>query len=126
MAALFGKQEVMKVMATRQNKKAKVKIKAVDIEPTLLDGLTDPKEASAYIAACTEESGKHRLPCLLKALQDIAKAHGMTKLAHGSESRRRTLYKALSSDGNPRLETVESILNDLGLTFDIKPLKRVI
>jgi len=116
----------MKVMASKKQKALKSKVKAVDIDDTLLAGLTDPKEATAYIAACTEETGKRRLPCLLKALQDIAKAHGMSRLSHGSESRRRTLYKALSSDGNPRLETVESILNDLGLTFDVKPLKKAI
>ena len=109
-------------MAPRKIKK----IKAVAIDETLLSGLTDPREASAYIAACTEETGKDRLPCLLKALQDIAKAHGMSKLSRGSESRRRTLYKALSADGNPRLGTVESILNDLGLTLNVTPLKKAI
>ena len=119
-------REVMKVMASKKKKALKHNVKAVDISETLLTGLTDPKEAIAYIAACTEETGKDRLPCLLKALQDIAKAHGMSKLSHGSESRRRTLYKALSSEGNPRLETVESILNDLGLTFDVKPLKKAV
>jgi probable addiction module antidote protein len=107
-------------------KKSKNKVKIVSIDETLLSGLTNPREAAAYVAACTQERGAARLSSLLRALQDIAKAYGMSKLSRGSESRRRTLYKALSKDGNPRLETVESILNDLGLTIDVKPLKKAV
>lgn len=109
-------------MGIRKNKK----IRSVDIEPTMLEGLRDPEEAAAYIMTCIEEKGKDRTRLLLRAIRDIAKAHGISTLAKGSEARRRALYKALSLEGNPTLETLEAILNDLGLTLDVRPLKKAV
>lgn len=105
-------------------KRKKKRSKAVDVSQTLLKGLTRPQEAAAYVEACLEEAGSNRTKYLLRALMDIAQAHGMSSLARGSESRRRTLYKVLSEDGNPRLETLESVLEDLGLTLAVKPMKK--
>jgi len=99
-------------------------VKAVDLAENFYSTLIDPIEASSYLKEALEEKGSHRQAHILKALREIAKAHGILKLSKGSESRRRTLYKALSENGNPSLETLLSLLEDLGLTLDIKPLKK--
>ena len=50
-----------------------------------------------------------------KALGDVARARGMTAIAEASGVGRQSLYRALSSDGNPRLETLFRVLGTLDL-----------
>ena len=50
-----------------------------------------------------------------KALGDVARARGMTAIAEASGVGRQSLYRALSSDGNPRLETLFRVLETLDL-----------
>jgi len=104
----------------------KKKIKAVSIDQTITDKLKDPEVAAAYVRNCLEEKGKHRGELLLQALLDVAKARGIGTLAKGSESKRRMIYKALSQKANPSLHTLESVLESLGLTLDVRPLRKVI
>jgi probable addiction module antidote protein len=49
------------------------------------------------------------------ALGAIARAHGMTKLAKETGLNREGLYKTLSGDGNPELETFIKVIKALGL-----------
>ena len=102
------------------------KIKAVDINSTVTLALKDPEVAANYVRSCLEEKGKHRGPLLLNALMDVAKARGISNLAKGSETKRRMIYKALSEKANPSLHTLEAILENLGLTLDVRPLKKII
>ncbi len=105
-------------------KKRKQKVRAVSIEPTLLETLTDPEVAAAYIRDCLKETVPARSRLLLRALMNVARAQGISSLAKGSESRRRLIYKVLSEDGNPCITTLESILNAMGLVIDVRPLKK--
>ena len=50
-----------------------------------------------------------------KAIGDVARARGMTAIAEASGVGRQSLYRALSSDGNPRLETLFRVLATLDL-----------
>jgi len=106
-------------------KQRKRKTRAVSIEPTVLEALADPEVAAAYIRDCLKETGSARSRLLLRALMNVARAQGISSLAKGSESRRRLLYKVLSDDGNPSITTLESILNEMGLAIDVRPLKKV-
>jgi probable addiction module antidote protein len=99
------------------------KIKAVSIEQTLTESLIDPDVAASYVSDCLSEKGADRSKLLLAALMNVAKAHGISKLAHGSETRRRMIYKTFSEDANPSISTLESILEDMGLTLDVRPLR---
>jgi len=105
-------------------KKRKRKVRAVSIEPTVLEALADPEVAAAYIRDCLKETGRARRRLLLRALMNVARAQKISSLAKGSESRRRLIYKVLSDDGNPSIDTLESILNTMGLTIDVRPLKK--
>lgn len=103
----------------------KQKVRVVNIEPTILKTLKDPEVAASYIRECLSEKGPSRRRLLLRALMDVARARGIGAMAKGSESKRRLIYKALAEKANPSIMTLESILNDLELTIDIKPLKHV-
>ncbi|MDE0058892.1 MAG: putative addiction module antidote protein [Defluviicoccus sp.] len=76
--------------------------------------LRTPEEMAAYLDACMEEAGGDAA-FVAKALGDIARARGMTQIACDSGLSRESLYKALSGDRNPRLETVLRVVGALGL-----------
>ncbi len=102
----------------------KPKVRAVSIEPAVLESLVDPQVAAAYIQDCLQERGPARSRLLLRALMNVARAQGIRSLAKGSESRRRLIYKVLADDGNPSLTTLDSILNAMGLAIDVRPLDK--
>jgi len=102
----------------------KHKGRAVSVEPTVIEALADPEVAAAYIRNCLKETGRARSRLLLRALMNVARAHGISSLARGSESRRRLIYKILSEKGNPSIVTLESLLNSMGLAIDVRPLKK--
>lgn len=90
-----------------------------------IDLLKDPKDAKAYLAAALEsfeKDGDKR--AFLLALRDVAEAQGgLTKLAERTHLNRQNLYKALSEEGNPNLDTVGNILHGLGFRFSIVSLQ---
>ena len=55
------------------------------------------------------------------ALGAIARAHGMTKLAKDTGLNREGLYKTLSGEGNPELETFIKVIKALGLQLHATP-----
>ncbi len=64
---------------------------------------------------------------MLLALKDIAATQGgLEQLARQTNLNRAHIYKykVLSRKGNPRLDTLEKILNSLGLRLSIEPLER--
>jgi probable addiction module antidote protein len=89
-------------------------------------GLTNPDEAAAYLEDVLLEKGARKKKHILKALRDIARAHGIKNLARGSESKRRAIYKSLSDKGNPSLETLLALLEGFGLRLSVEPLKKAV
>ena len=87
-------------------------------EADYFERLRDPQFASDYLMAAIIDNDLDFLPI---ALGDIAKAHGMTKLSEGTGINRRTLYKVFDKDANPSFELVTKIIENLGLTIEIKP-----
>jgi probable addiction module antidote protein len=86
----------------------------------LLEKLTDPRIAANYINAASQDSDE----MLLVALRNVAEAHKMTKVAEIAAVNRESLYKALSSGGNPQLKTVRSVLDAVGLRIVVEPKVR--
>ena len=86
--------------------------------------LRDPERAQAYLEVALEAYGTDQnTSALLLALKDIADSQGgLGKLAQRTNLNRTHIYKALSSEGNPRLDTLEKILNSLGFRLSIEPL----
>jgi probable addiction module antidote protein len=55
------------------------------------------------------------------AIGTVAKARGMTQLAAETGLSRPALYKALSGEGNPGLDTIMKVLAALGVRLTVVP-----
>lgn len=97
-----------------------MKNKSVRFEDDLNNKLKDAKFASAYIMSAILDNDLGFLPL---ALGDVAKAHGLSKLAESTGINRRTLYKVFDKDGNPSFGLVSQIMKGLGLELEVRPKK---
>ena len=73
-----------------------------------------PEEMAAYLEASIEEADGDTA-FIAKALGDIARAKGMSRVASDAGLSRESLYKALSGERNPTLDTVLRVVGALGL-----------
>ena len=81
--------------------------------------LQNEEDLLLYLDAALEEDD----PALIVAvLGDIARAKGMTQVARDTGMGRESLYKALSSSGNPEFATVLKVMKALGLRFHVEPV----
>jgi probable addiction module antidote protein len=90
----------------------------VSYDDTLAIVLKDPIEAAAYIEAVMELDEP---ATLLVALRHVAKAHGMAEVARRADMGDKTLFRALSEDGNPTLSTISKVLHAVGLRLSVVP-----
>ena len=95
-----------------------------DFEEWHLERLADPEDALGYLQIALEEYEQdHDTEAFLLAVRDVAKAQGgMAALAERTSLSRQSLYKALSSKGNPKLDTLGNILQGLGYRLSIEAL----
>ena len=83
------------------------------------DYLKTPKDCAAYLEACSEEAPGD-VAFLASALGDVARARGMARVAKESGVSRESLYRSLSAEGNPELETVLRVAKSLGVRLAFK------
>jgi probable addiction module antidote protein len=85
--------------------------------------MRDAEEAAEYLKVSLDEyDNDENFEAFFIALRTVIEAQGgMTKIAQQAELNRQHLYRALSKDGNPRLKTLQTILNSLGLKISIEP-----
>jgi probable addiction module antidote protein len=57
------------------------------------------------------------------ALGVVARARGLSDLERETGMKRQTLHKALSTKGNPTLETIIPVLKALNLRLDVRELE---
>ncbi|WP_347903766.1 addiction module antidote protein [Pseudomonas purpurea] len=76
--------------------------------------LKTPAEMAAYLDACFDEDAGDGV-LVRAALNDIARAKGMTQVAREAGLGRESLYKALGSSGNPEFATIMKVMKALGL-----------
>ena len=76
--------------------------------------LRTPEEMAAYLEVSMEEADGDAA-FIAKALGDIVRAKGMSQVASDAGLSRESLYKALSGERNPRLDTVLRVVGALGL-----------
>jgi probable addiction module antidote protein len=83
----------------------------------LIQRLKDPEYAAAYLAQVLEEADK---AAFLIALKDVVEAGGgVGSLAQRVAIKRPSLYRILSSKGNPTLSTLQAILRPLGMRVSV-------
>ena len=85
-------------------------------DESLKESLKDPIEAAAYVEAVMELDDP---VALLVALRHVANAHGMAEVARRADLGDKTLFKALSAEGNPTLVTVHKVLAAVGLRLSV-------
>lgn len=82
------------------------------------DYLKSDEDMALYLSACLEEDpGDGTL--VRAAINDIARAKGMTQLAKDTGLTREGLYKALSASGNPEFATMLKIIKALGMALQV-------
>jgi len=93
--------------------------KSIPYEEDLSIWLQDAENAAEYLNAAIEDGDKS---VLLLALRDVAKARGgMTAVAEKAHLGRESLYKMLSTRGNPEFKSIASVLHGMGLKLNITP-----
>lgn len=100
--------------------------KLINFKDTLTEDLKNSDYARDYLSIALEEYEKDKdSRAFLTALRDVAEARGgLGQLARKTNLNRENLYKVLSSKGNPRLDTIESLLHGLGYRLDIQPIEK--
>jgi probable addiction module antidote protein len=83
----------------------------------LLADLRDLDYAATYLSTAMRDS----TDAFLIALRDVAEAQkGIAKLAVEAQVNRENLYRMLSEQGNPRLDTLNAVLRGVGLMISIQ------
>lgn len=79
----------------------------------------DPAFAAEYLKAAMEDADEPKV--LLIALRQIAQAKGgMAEVARKAGIERESLYRALSSSGNPRFSTLQAVAKAVGLKITVE------
>ena len=73
-------------------------------------------DVAAYLEAALQDGDPQLVAA---ALGDIARARGMSHVARDAGLGRESLYKSLSSSGNPELATVLKVISALGLELHV-------
>ena len=90
----------------------------VEYTDHLLEKLKDLDYAAGYLNAALEEGED----VFLLAVRDVVQAHGgMAALSQATKLNRENLYDMLSENGNPRLSSLATILDNLGLQISFTP-----
>lgn len=85
-----------------------------------VDYLENEEDMALYLDACLDEDpGDGSL--VRAALNDIARARGMTQLARDTGLTREGLYRALSASGNPEFSTVLRVIKALKIKLHATP-----
>ncbi|AEJ00151.1 addiction module antidote protein [Nitrosomonas sp. Is79A3] len=80
----------------------------------------DPAFADEYLTAALDEANQPGgREALLAALRHIAEAQGMATVAERAGIPRESLYRALSTKGNPTIKTLLAVINAAGLKLSV-------
>jgi probable addiction module antidote protein len=95
---------------------------SVSFDETSRELLKDPETAAMYLEESLED-GDFELFKL--ALRHVAEARlgGIAALSEATHLNRESLYRTLSGKGNPRLDTLSTILSALGLRIGVTAVK---
>ncbi|MCZ6800295.1 MAG: putative addiction module antidote protein [Nitrospirae bacterium] len=87
---------------------------------TSRDLLKDPKVAAEYLEDILADGNMELFTAALKDVAD-ARLGGVSALSKKTDLNRQQLYKTLSKNGNPRLDTLSEVLHAVGLRMSVTP-----
>ena len=93
-------------------------MKLKDFDDTFADDFRDPEVFVTMLNGLLQDND---MRAFLSGLRDVAKAHGFATVAEAANVNRENLYRTLSGDKNPRIDTVHSVLKALGYRFAVVP-----
>ncbi len=79
--------------------------------------LETEEDMAAYLDAALEDGDS---ALVVAVLGDIARSKGMSQIARDAGLGRESLYKALSTNGNPEFATILKVVRALGLQLHVK------
>lgn len=80
----------------------------------------DSAFADEYLSAALDEADQPGgREALLAALRHVAEAQGMAAVAERAGIPRESLYRALSTKGNPTIKTLLAVVNGTGLKLSV-------
>jgi len=83
--------------------------------------LDDSESIAAYMSEALESEDP---AFIADALGVVARARGMSEVAREAGVSRESLYRALSTDGNPEFDTVLRVVRALGLQLSVIPVQQ--
>ena len=83
----------------------------------MAEHINTKEDVIAYLEAALEENDT---ALLLAVIGDIARSKGMAQMAKDLNLARESLYRSLSSDGNPSFNTIVKVLDNLGLQLSVR------
>jgi probable addiction module antidote protein len=90
-----------------------------NVRETHSEHLRDPEIAAEYLSEALEDGNA---TVILMALRNIAEAQedGISGLAQRSHLGRESMYKMLSTSGNPKLSSFTKVVHGLGLKLKVE------
>ena len=85
----------------------------------LLQSLKDPDLAVEYLNTALEEEDEADPTLFLRALKNVAEAWGFSHLADLTGLDHAGIYRMLSAQGNPRLTSLYTLLDAMGLRIKV-------
>jgi len=84
----------------------------------LIESLKNPEEAALYLEESLADGDMNAFKI---ALRNVAEARlgGITELSKATDLNRETLYRTLSENGNPQLDTLSKVLRAFGLRISV-------
>ncbi len=99
-----------------------MKKQSISYEEELYKALQDPIEAQAYLNAALEDEDPH---VFLLALKDVVIARTkISDLAKNTNLNRENLYRMLSRKGNPKMTSIQTVLNEIGFNLSVQPFNK--
>lgn len=93
--------------------------KSAPFQDYQIEWLKDPANAAEYLSAAIEDGDRQ---AFLLALRNVAEARGgIAAVARLSGITRESLYRMLSSRGNPEIKSLVAIMRAMGLAITVTP-----
>ncbi len=84
----------------------------------IADALQTEEDIAEYMSQVVADGDPEEM---LDAINNIARARGMTKVAKESGLTRASLYKAFAPGAKPQFETIRKVLDALGIAMVFQP-----